>query len=371
MIQRSKMMMASTLIAGLVGSASVAQAGRGDRISQLVSPTITSVTSDPSSGMRVIVGDDGAPFLALERLENGRITQQTFLNDVTFADAAVVKLDAAVDRIKVSRFNNGLIEFTIDLDKRGFRATRCTAAIETRRGGKAALRATCEGNGGTGTVAPLPPPVGGCTTKRSNPLGGSDWVRGLALDVDQRVLGAKISKYRILWSGNQWTAWFEPGKNDIDGTRNADGSQRRVWAYFTDHTFEYEVCPYPVNPVNPVNPVPNPNPTPYPPVPPPVVYQPTVQDIQNATAACSAAFTFKSEIDPCVTQTINMLSTQFGASAFKTVAACTRAFTFGSERKTCLSVAATSTREPVELIDFCAKSTFDSEKLACLKKWSK
>lgn len=366
MIQGNKIVMASTLIAGLVGGASVAHAGRGDRISQLVSPTITSVMTDSSTGMRVVAGDDGAPFLALERIENGRITQQSFLNDVTFADASVVKLDAAVDHLNLNRFNNGLLEFTIDMDKRGFRAVRCTAAIETRRGGKAAMRATCEGNGG---LNPTPqPPVGACTTKRSNPLGGSDWTRGLALDVDQRVLGAKISKYRILWTSNQWTAWFEPGKNDIDGTRNTDGSQRRVWAYFTDHTFEYEVCPYPVNPVP--NPNPGPNPVP-PPPPPPVVYQPSVQDIQNATAVCSAAFSFKSEIDPCVTQTINMLSTQFGASAFKTVAACQRVFTFGSDRKTCLSVAATSAREPVELIDFCGKSSFDSEKMACLKKWSK
>ncbi len=252
------------------------------------------------------------------------------------------------------------------------RPARCSTVIEPRKG-RIALRASCEGNGAVSPVNPSPlPPIGACTTRRSHALGGNDWLRGLSLDVDQRLLGAKITRYRILWSPNQWTSWFEPGKNDVDATRNADGSQRRVWAYFTDHAFEYEVCPYPNNPNNPVS---NPNPTPYPmpPSPPaPGPYQPTVQDIQNATAVCNTAYSFKSEIEPCVNQTVAMLSTTFGASAFKAVAACQRAFTFTSDRKTCMSVAATSRREPVELIDFCAKNnTFDSEKVECLKKWSK
>jgi hypothetical protein len=34
-----------------------------------------------------------------------------------------------------------------------------------------------------------------------------------------------------------------PGQNDVDTKVNADGSVRRMWSYFDDHTFEYEVCP--------------------------------------------------------------------------------------------------------------------------------
>ncbi len=370
-IQRSKNGLASKLVASAIGVAGLVGATSGahaQRISQLAPPSVSTVISDPATAMRVVAGSDGTAYLAVEKIDNGRISQQSFLRDVTFADGAVLKLDRSVVALQPTSFLNGNLDFTIDLgDNR--RPARCATTVDPRKG-RIALRATCEGNGTVSPVTPTPlPPVGACTVKRSNAVGGNDWSRGLALDVDQRFLGAKITKYRILWSPNQWTSWFEPGKNDVDATRNADGSQRRVWAYFTDHAFEYEVCPYPVNP----NPIPNPNPTPYPVAPPPpAAYQPTVQDIQNATVACSAAYSFKSEVEPCVNQTVAMLSTPFGASAFKAVAACQRAFTFTSDRKTCMSVAATSRREPVELIDFCAKNnTFDSEKVACLKKWAK
>ncbi len=370
-IQRSKNVLASKLVASVFGVAGLVGATSGahaQRISQLAPPSVTTVISDPATAMRVVAGSDGTAYLAVEKIDNGHISQQGFLREVTFADGAVLKLDRGVVALQPTSFNNGKLDFTIDLgDNR--RPARCSTLVEPRKV-RISLRATCEGNGAVSPVNPSPlPPVGACTTKRSNAVGGNDWSRGLALDLDQRLLGGKITKYRILWSPNQWTSWFEPGKNDVDATRNADGSQRRVWAYFTDHAFEYEVCPYPVNP----NPIPNPNPTPYPIAPPPPApYQATVQDIQNATAVCNTAYSFKSEIDPCVNQTVAMLSTSFGASAFKAVAACQRAFTFTSDRKTCMSVAATSQREPVELIDFCAKNhTFDSEKISCLKKWSK
>ena len=366
-IQRSKNVLASKLVASVFGVAGLVGATSGahaQRISQLAPPSVSTVMSDPATAMRVVAGFEGSAYLAVEKIETGRIVQQGFLREVTFADGAVFKTDRGVAALQPTSFGNGKLDFTIDLgDNR--RPARCSTLVEPRKG-RIALRATCEGNGAVSPVNPPPlPPVGACTIKRSNALGGNDWSRSLALDVDQRFLGAKITKYRILWSPNQWTSWFEPGKNDVDATRNADGSQRRVWAYFTDHAFEYEVCPYPVDP--------NPTPYPIPPAPPaPGPYQATVQDIQNATAVCNTAYSFKSEIEPCVNQTVAMLSTPFGASAFKAVAACQRAFTFTSDRKTCMSVAATSRREPVELIDFCAKNnTFDSEKVECLKKWSK
>lgn len=370
-IQPSKNMLASKLVMTVAGVAALVGAtnsANAQRISQLAPPSVSTILSDAATAMRVVAGFDGSAYLAVEKIDNGRISQQAFLREVTFADGAVVKTERGVAMLQPLSFGNGKLDFMIDLGNNQ-RPARCSTLVEPRKG-RVALRATCEGNGAVSPVNPPPlPPVGACTTKRSNAVGGTDWSRGLALDLDQRLLGGKITKYRILWSPNQWTSWFEPGKNDVDATRNADGSQRRVWAYFTDHAFEYEVCPYPVNP----NPIPNPNPTPYPiPPAPPAPYQATVQDIQNATAACNAAYSFRSEVEPCVNQTVAMLSTPFGASAFKAVAACQRAFTFTNDRKTCMSVAATSQREPVELIDFCAKNnTFDSEKISCLKKWAK
>jgi hypothetical protein len=357
MIRTLKIATGTTLAALIMATTTqTASADRRDRISQLVAPTITSVISD-ANGLRIVAGDDGSPFLAVEKIENGRITQQTFVREVTFADGGSVKVED-IDAIVPTRFISGSIEFTVQLE--GARSvSRCSAVIDGRRI-KQGLRSVCEGNSGS---AP-PPPVVGCVTKRSNAVGGSDWSRGLSTDIDRQLLGGKISKYRILWLADQWTSWFEPGKNDVDGARNPDGSQRRVWAYFTDHAFEYEICG-----------ASSPNPT-YPPIappppPPPTAYTPTVQDIQNATAVCSDAFTFKSEIDPCVNATVSMLSTRFGSSAFKMVTACKNAFTFGSERVACLQVGASSKREPVELIEFCAKNnTFGSEKTACLRKWS-
>ncbi len=366
-IQRAKNMLPSKLFASVIGVAGLLVATNGahaQRVSQLASPSVATVISDPATAMRVVAGTDGTAYLAVERIESGRIAQQVFLRDVTFADGSVLKIARGVGSLQPLSFSNGRLDFIIDVGD-GRNATRCSATMDPRRG-KISLRANCEGTGvvSPGNPPPPLPPVGTCITKRSNAFGGNAWSRDLSLDIDQRLLGVKITKYRILWSTNQWTSWFEPGKNDIDATRNADGSQRRVWAYFADHTFEYEVCPYPGS---------NPNPYPYPPGPQvPGGYQANVQDIQNATAVCSAAFSFKSEVEPCVNQTVAMLTTPFGASAFQAVTACQRAFTFTSDRKTCISLAATSQREPVELIDFCAKNnTFDSEKIACLKKWSK
>ncbi len=53
----------------------------------------------------------------------------------------------------------------------------------------------------------------------------------------------EILQYRIQWFDGSWSPWYVPGVNDVDWKTNLDGSQRRIWSYFDDHTHEYIYCP--------------------------------------------------------------------------------------------------------------------------------
>jgi hypothetical protein len=52
----------------------------------------------------------------------------------------------------------------------------------------------------------------------------------------------EIKNYRIQWFSGAWSGWFTPGVNDLDWKTNPDGSYRLAWAYFGDHTHEYQKC---------------------------------------------------------------------------------------------------------------------------------
>jgi len=69
-------------------------------------------------------------------------------------------------------------------------------------------------------------------------LGGSAY-QSLGLDIS---IHPEILKYRIRWFNGSWSTWYVPGQDDIDWKINTDGTQRRIWAYFDDHTHEYEKC---------------------------------------------------------------------------------------------------------------------------------
>ncbi|MBM3228999.1 PKD domain-containing protein, partial [Candidatus Parvarchaeota archaeon] len=69
-------------------------------------------------------------------------------------------------------------------------------------------------------------------------LGGSEF-GDLGLDTSAHP---EILKYRIQWFSGGWSDWYTPGQNDIDWKVNNDGSQRRVWGYFADHTHEIVKC---------------------------------------------------------------------------------------------------------------------------------
>lgn len=65
------------------------------------------------------------------------------------------------------------------------------------------------------------------------------WSQGLAVDNDVRIIGKMIVGYQIQWFNGSWSQVYTPGVDDIDWVTNNDGSQRRVWSYFYDHTHRY------------------------------------------------------------------------------------------------------------------------------------
>lgn len=354
-----------TITSVVLLATSVAHAQRPERINQMVAPSVTAVISDPTNNLRLVVGRDNGAYLGIERIDNNSIAQQSFVRRLTMTNGAEVDI-AEFDALTVTAFANRSVSF--DAIHKRYTA-RCTGTIASGRGNRLQLQTQCTGGEPVVPGPVNPPPLGACTTKRSGPTGGTQWSRGLSTDLDMQLLGVDIKRYRILWDNNQWTAWFTPGADDRDGTRNYDGSERRVWAYFADHTFEYEVCPFPGH---------NPPGTGY--LPPPVnggpshggAYQPTVRDLEQATATCKQTYTFASDVESCVTDTVALLGTPYRASAFAVVPECARVFPFSGERKDCRQIALRSTREPVELIAYCGKNfTFSSERLDCLRKWSK
>lgn len=64
------------------------------------------------------------------------------------------------------------------------------------------------------------------------------WER-LHLDISAHP---EILKYKIQWFNGRWSNWYTTGVNDLDWKTNYDGTERRVWSYFTDHTHEVMMC---------------------------------------------------------------------------------------------------------------------------------
>ncbi|MFA5783020.1 MAG: peptidoglycan-binding protein, partial [Bacteroidales bacterium] len=69
--------------------------------------------------------------------------------------------------------------------------------------------------------------------------GGTGPFEKLGLDISAHP---EILKYRIQWSNGGWSDWYVPGVDDQDWLNNLDGTARRIWSYFDDHTHEYIKC---------------------------------------------------------------------------------------------------------------------------------
>lgn len=87
--------------------------------------------------------------------------------------------------------------------------------------------------------------------------GGTGPFEKLGLDISSHP---EILKYRIQWFNGIWSDWYVPGVGDQDWNNNLDGTARRIWSYFDDHTHEYITCSTTINttPINttPINTVP-------------------------------------------------------------------------------------------------------------------
>jgi tetratricopeptide (TPR) repeat protein len=83
------------------------------------------------------------------------------------------------------------------------------------------------------------------------------WLRGLALDIQEEVLrdyhpercgwpGVRcaLDSYQVKWAVGIWSERFLPGQNDLDRKPNLDGTRRRMWSYFYDHSYRYRYCVY-------------------------------------------------------------------------------------------------------------------------------
>ncbi len=86
---------------------------------------------------------------------------------------------------------------------------------------------TCSGTQQTVSEGPL-----------GNP-GGMGPFEKLGMDISAHP---EILKYRIQWFNGGWSDWYVPGVGDQDSKNNIDGTPRRMWSYFDDHTHEYVTC---------------------------------------------------------------------------------------------------------------------------------
>jgi hypothetical protein len=81
------------------------------------------------------------------------------------------------------------------------------------------------------------------------------WTRGVSLELDKPLLRERhpdrcgwpgvrcsIDYYQVKWFSGIWSERLFPGQNDLDEKANYDGSRRRKWSYFYDHTHRYRYC---------------------------------------------------------------------------------------------------------------------------------
>jgi len=81
-----------------------------------------------------------------------------------------------------------------------------------------------------------------CTQVQENATWDARWKAGLSTEVDQEILGGDVVAYQIQWGSGSWSTWYVTGVNDISNYANEDGSLRRRWALFYDHTHMYIIC---------------------------------------------------------------------------------------------------------------------------------
>lgn len=78
-----------------------------------------------------------------------------------------------------------------------------------------------------------------CTEINYTKRGGD--FSSLDINLDFQKFKGRIVAYKIQWFNGSWSDWYIPGYNDID-TKAQNGRLRRVWSYFSDHSFKIILC---------------------------------------------------------------------------------------------------------------------------------
>ena len=120
------------IVVAVLSTTSVAWADFVDH----ANPNVTEIRSDPSSGMRAILGSSGrTPYLTIERISGGRVSEQIEVEDVQLGDR-VVALDS-LRNLSLTRWSRGELVFEGSARKRDYQCrlsvgrvikARCTDA---------------------------------------------------------------------------------------------------------------------------------------------------------------------------------------------------------------------------------------------------
>ncbi|AKJ08377.1 Hypothetical protein AA314_10003 [Archangium gephyra] len=81
------------------------------------------------------------------------------------------------------------------------------------------------------------------------------WTYGLGVELEEALLAeyhpaecdqpgvrCAIDSYQVRWNNGIWSIRYLPGLNDLDAKPQYDGTRRRMWSYFYDHTHRYRYC---------------------------------------------------------------------------------------------------------------------------------
>ncbi|ATB36593.1 hypothetical protein CYFUS_002008 [Cystobacter fuscus] len=97
-----------------------------------------------------------------------------------------------------------------------------------------------------------------CFLVEQAPTRDPRWLQGMSLVIEEALLAeyhpaecarpgerCAIDYYQVKWTTWTQEIWSEPylpGLNDLDGKPHYDGTRRRKWSYFYDHTHRYRYC---------------------------------------------------------------------------------------------------------------------------------
>jgi vacuolar-type H+-ATPase subunit H len=99
-------------------------------------------------------------------------------------------------------------------------------------------------------------------------------------------------------------------------------------------------------------------------------YEPTMQDVQNATDECGKQDRYEGDTKVCVDAVVALMRGSLRPIALKVPASCGQTFSRDTFRW-CMETAGKARRSPIEVNDYCAKNTrYTDERKKCIVEWS-